>query len=39
MDTVVRPATIADAARLNQFGATTFREAFEGENTPEDMAR
>ena len=39
METVVRPATIADAARLSQLGATTFRETFEGENTPEDMAR
>jgi diamine N-acetyltransferase len=35
----VRPATVADAPRLSQLGATTFREAFEGENTPEDMAR
>lgn len=35
----VRPATVADAPRLSQLGATTFRETFEGENTPEDMAR
>lgn len=35
----VRPATIADAARLSQLGATTFRETFEGDNSPEDMAR
>jgi diamine N-acetyltransferase len=39
MTTFVRPATSADAARLSQLGATTFRETFEGENTPEDMAR
>ena len=35
----VRPATVADSAGLSQLGATTFRETFEGENTPEDMAR
>jgi ribosomal protein S18 acetylase RimI-like enzyme len=35
----IRPATIADAARLSELGATTFREAFESDNTPEDMAR
>jgi diamine N-acetyltransferase len=35
----VRPATVADAPRLSQLGATTFRETFEHENTPEDMAR
>lgn len=35
----VRPATVADATRLSQLGATTFRETFEGENTPEDIAR
>ena len=39
MTTIVRPATVADAARLSQLGAATFRETFEGENTPEDMAR
>jgi ribosomal protein S18 acetylase RimI-like enzyme len=39
MTAFVRPATIADAARLSALGATTFRETFEGENTPEDMAR
>jgi len=39
MTTVVRPATIADATRLSEFGATTFRETFERENTPQDMAR
>jgi ribosomal protein S18 acetylase RimI-like enzyme len=35
----VRPATVADASRLSRLGATTFRETFEGENSPEDMAR
>ena len=35
----VRPATLADAPRLSQLGALTFRETFEGDNTPEDMAR
>ena len=39
MTTLVRPATVADAPRLSRLGATTFRETFEGENTPEDMAR
>lgn len=39
MQTVVRPATIADAARLSELAATTFRETFEGENTLADMAR
>lgn len=38
MTTLVRPATIADAVRLSQLGAATFRETFEGENTPDDMA-
>ena len=38
MATLVRPATIADASRLSQLGATTFRGTFEGENTPDDMA-
>ena len=35
----VRLATIADAARLSEFGAATFRDTFEGDNTPADMAR
>jgi ribosomal protein S18 acetylase RimI-like enzyme len=35
----VRPATAADASPLSRLGASTFRETFEGENTPEDMAR
>ena len=38
MTTVVRRATPADAAPLSRLGATTFRETFAGENTPEDMA-
>ena len=39
MTVEIRPAAIADAAALSRLGATTFREAFEEENTPEDMAR
>ena len=39
MTTLVRTATIADATRLSQLGTSTFRETFEGENTPDDMAR
>jgi ribosomal protein S18 acetylase RimI-like enzyme len=39
MTTLVRRATTADAPRLSQLGATIFRETFERENTPEDMAR
>jgi diamine N-acetyltransferase len=39
MTTLVRPAAVADAAALSRLGAATFRETFEGENTPEDMAR
>jgi len=35
----IRPATIADAPALSRLGATTFRETFERENTPEDMAQ
>ena len=38
MTTLVRTATIADASRLTEIGASTFRETFEGENTPDDMA-
>jgi ribosomal protein S18 acetylase RimI-like enzyme len=38
MTTIVRTATIADATRLTQLGANTFRETFEAENTPDDMA-
>ena len=39
MTVKVRPAAIADAVALSRLGAATFRETFEGENTPEDMAR
>ena len=35
----IRPATIDDAVALSRVGAATFRETFEGENTPEDMLR
>jgi ribosomal protein S18 acetylase RimI-like enzyme len=35
----IRPATVDDASALSRFGATTFRETFEEENAPEDMAR
>lgn len=35
----VRPATLADAPRLSQLAARTFRETFADENTPEDIAR
>ena len=38
MTPLVRRATIADAPRLAELGANTFRETFEGENTPDDMA-
>jgi ribosomal protein S18 acetylase RimI-like enzyme len=39
MTILVRPATVADAARLSQLAASTFRDTFERDNTPEDMAR
>ena len=35
----IRLAAIADAAALSELGAATFRETFEAENTPDDMAR
>jgi ribosomal protein S18 acetylase RimI-like enzyme len=35
----IRPATIDDAPALSRLGASTFRETFERENTPDDMAR
>lgn len=35
----VRPARAADAAPLSRFAASTFRETFGPDNTPEDMAR
>jgi ribosomal protein S18 acetylase RimI-like enzyme len=37
--TLVRSATTADAPRLSHLAAATFRETFEGENTPGNMAR
>lgn len=39
MPHTIRRAAIDDAAALSHLGATTFRETFAGENTPEDMAR
>lgn len=36
---MIRPATAADASALSRLAATTFRETFEGENSPEDMER
>ncbi len=39
MTTLVRPATIADACRLSELAASTFRETFEADNSPDDMAR
>jgi ribosomal protein S18 acetylase RimI-like enzyme len=35
----IRPAAIDDAAALSHLAATTFRETFESENAPEDVAR
>jgi diamine N-acetyltransferase len=35
----IRPATIDDAPALSRLEASTFRETFERENTPDDMAR
>ena len=34
----IRPATVEDAPALSQLGAATFRETFEQDNAPEDMA-
>ena len=39
MTTIIRPATLEDATRLSRFAAAAFRDAFEHDNTPEDMAR
>jgi diamine N-acetyltransferase len=36
--TTIRPALPGDAAALAELGARTFRDAFEADNTPEDMA-
>ncbi len=35
----IRRATPADAAKLAEFGARTFRESFAADNSPEDMRR
>lgn len=35
--TLIRRATIQDAAGLSEFAATTFRDTFEAENSPEDL--
>lgn len=35
----IRSATLHDAALLARLAAATFRETFEADNTPEDMAR
>ena len=39
MTTIIRAASAADAERLSRFAATTFRETFADENSPDDMAR
>ena len=39
MSHTIRPAAIGDAVALSRLAATTFRETFEGQNAPEDMAR
>ena len=39
MTIAIREASIDDAPALSQLGAATFRETFEGTNTPEDMAQ
>lgn len=36
--TIIRSGTIADAAALAELAATTFRDAFGSDNTPEDVA-
>jgi ribosomal protein S18 acetylase RimI-like enzyme len=36
---IIRPATLDDAVALSALGAATFRDTFEADNTPEDMAR
>ena len=35
----IRPAAVLDAAALSRLGAATFRETFEADNSPEDLAR
>lgn len=39
MDIRIREATTDDAPALSRLAGTTFREAFESENAPEDMAQ
>lgn len=39
MTIAVRRATAGDAGALSALGASTFRETFEGDNAPADMAR
>ena len=39
MSIQIRPATLDDAPALSRLGAETFRDTFEGANTPGDMAR
>jgi hypothetical protein len=39
MTASIRPASDDDAYGLSQLAEATFRETFERENTPEDMAR
>ena len=39
MNVRIRPATPVDAPALSRLAASTFRETFESENTPDDMAR
>jgi ribosomal protein S18 acetylase RimI-like enzyme len=39
MAVTVRRATLADAADLSRIAATTFRETFEADNTPEDLSQ
>lgn len=39
MTTTIRTADVGDAAALSALGAQTFRDTFEAENTPDDMAR
>jgi diamine N-acetyltransferase len=39
MTIAIRPAAVSDAPALSRLGAATFRDTFEGENTPEAMAQ
>lgn len=39
MPSTIRPATAADAPALSALAAATFRETFEAENDPADMAQ